>query len=130
MISPVPTLDGDDYASLLTELQERIRTARLKAAVAVNQELILLSWSIGRDILDRQTEADAGLSEGPLSISTGLAELEGAGKGPNDTRRFQSALRTLNQAAQGIDDNAAAEAAHMAALFLADLRAIRAGGAK
>ena len=35
-------------------LKERIRTARLKAAAVVNQELILLYWSIGRDILARQ----------------------------------------------------------------------------
>jgi predicted nuclease of restriction endonuclease-like (RecB) superfamily/ribosomal protein S16 len=35
-------------------LKERIRAARLRAAVAVNQELILLYWSIGRDILVRQ----------------------------------------------------------------------------
>jgi predicted nuclease of restriction endonuclease-like (RecB) superfamily len=40
---------------LLTELKERIRTARLRAAVAVNQDLILLYWGIGRDILTRQT---------------------------------------------------------------------------
>jgi DUF1016 N-terminal domain len=52
-----PKQGGDGYASLLAELKERIRTARLKAAVAVNEELILLYWSIGRDILDRQTTA-------------------------------------------------------------------------
>lgn len=51
---PIPLPNGDGYASLLAELKERIRTARLKAAVAVNQELILLYWSIGRDILERQ----------------------------------------------------------------------------
>jgi predicted nuclease of restriction endonuclease-like (RecB) superfamily len=56
----VPKQGGDGYASLLAELKERIRTARLKAAVAVNEELILLYWSIGRDILDRQTAAGWG----------------------------------------------------------------------
>ena len=55
-----PKQGGDGYASLLAELKERIRTARLKAAVAVNEELILLYWSIGRDILDRQTTAGWG----------------------------------------------------------------------
>ena len=55
MTAPVPLPDGDGYASLLAELKERIRTARLKAAVALNQELILLYWSIGRDILARQS---------------------------------------------------------------------------
>jgi predicted nuclease of restriction endonuclease-like (RecB) superfamily len=54
MITPLPAPEGDGYAALLAELKERIRTARLRAAVAVNQELILLYWSIGRDILLRQ----------------------------------------------------------------------------
>lgn len=47
---PIPT----DYASLLSELKARVRSARLTAAVAVNRELVLLYWSIGRDVLDRQ----------------------------------------------------------------------------
>ena len=54
MTVPVSPSAGDGYASLLAGLKERIRAARLKAAVAVNQELILLYWSIGRDILARQ----------------------------------------------------------------------------
>jgi len=37
--------------AFLTELKERIRTARIKAALCVNRELVLLYWSIGRDIL-------------------------------------------------------------------------------
>jgi predicted nuclease of restriction endonuclease-like (RecB) superfamily len=44
---------SDNYAALLAILKDRIRGARLRAAVAVNQELILLYWSIGRDILGR-----------------------------------------------------------------------------
>ena len=60
MTAPAPAPDGEGYAFLLAELKERIRTARLKAAVAVNQELILLYWSIGRDILERQTAAGWG----------------------------------------------------------------------
>ena len=47
-----PEMDG--YQILLRELKERIRTARLQAALAVNQELILLYWGIGREILERQ----------------------------------------------------------------------------
>jgi predicted nuclease of restriction endonuclease-like (RecB) superfamily len=44
----------DGYQILLRELKLRIRTARLQAALAVNQELILLYWGIGREILERQ----------------------------------------------------------------------------
>jgi predicted nuclease of restriction endonuclease-like (RecB) superfamily len=45
-----------DYAALLAGLKERIAAARLKAALAVNSELILLYWQIGHDILRRQRE--------------------------------------------------------------------------
>jgi predicted nuclease of restriction endonuclease-like (RecB) superfamily len=44
----------EGYAALLSELKDRIREARLRSALAVNGELILLYWSIGRDILSRQ----------------------------------------------------------------------------
>lgn len=42
------------YAPFLEDLKTRVRSAQLKAAVAVNTELVLLYWSIGRDILARQ----------------------------------------------------------------------------
>jgi len=41
------------YAALLKEIKERVRTAQIRAALAVNRELILLYWSIGRDISSR-----------------------------------------------------------------------------
>src|ERR1700722_8629748 len=44
----------DGYQILLRELKLSIRRARLQAALAVNQELILLYWGIGREILKRQ----------------------------------------------------------------------------
>ncbi|WFN36719.1 DUF1016 N-terminal domain-containing protein [Methanomicrobium antiquum] len=46
----------DDYSGFLSDLKTRIREARVKAALSVNRELILLYWSIGRDILRRQEE--------------------------------------------------------------------------
>ena len=42
------------YLELLQELKTRIRAAQLRAAFAVSRELILLYWSIGREILTRQ----------------------------------------------------------------------------
>lgn len=42
------------YQDLLARLKAQIRTAQVRAAVAVNQELVLLYWGIGREILDRQ----------------------------------------------------------------------------
>ena len=42
-----------DYAALLEELKNRIRTAQVRAALAVSRELVLLYWSIGRDLSER-----------------------------------------------------------------------------
>ncbi|MCE9583295.1 MAG: PDDEXK nuclease domain-containing protein [Planctomycetes bacterium] len=44
------------YAPLLAELKERVRTAQVKAALAVNTELIRLYWHIGKGILEAQKE--------------------------------------------------------------------------
>jgi len=43
-----------NYAVLLDALQERIRSAQVRAALAVNHELVLLYWQIGREILAQQ----------------------------------------------------------------------------
>jgi len=44
------------YDDLLLEIKRRIQTAQVRAALAVNRELVLLYWQIGRDILTRQQE--------------------------------------------------------------------------
>ncbi len=44
------------YADWLTDLKTRIHTAQQRAALAVNRELVLLYWQIGRDILERQAQ--------------------------------------------------------------------------
>lgn len=44
----------EGYDVFLKDLKERIRAAQLKAAVAVNRELVLHYWQIGRDILAQQ----------------------------------------------------------------------------
>ena len=42
------------YDDFLRDLKQRIQAAQVKAVLAVNRELVLLYWQIGRDILDRQ----------------------------------------------------------------------------
>jgi predicted nuclease of restriction endonuclease-like (RecB) superfamily len=42
------------YDRFLKDLKQRIRTAQVRAALAINQEMVMLYWSIGRDILQRQ----------------------------------------------------------------------------
>ena len=44
------------YDNWLAELKTRIRSAQTRAALAVNAEVIVLYWGIGRDILDRQQD--------------------------------------------------------------------------
>lgn len=44
------------YDSFFKELKDRIQHAQLRAALSVNRELVLLYWSIGKDILTRQKE--------------------------------------------------------------------------
>jgi len=46
----------ENYTAFLRSLKERIRQAQIKAALAVNSELILLYWQIGREILNRQQQ--------------------------------------------------------------------------
>jgi len=48
--------DTARYNAFFNALKTRIRTTQLRASVAVNQELILLYWHIGREILKRQQE--------------------------------------------------------------------------
>ncbi len=50
------SLPPSTYAPLLADLKARVRAAQVKAAVSVNQELILLYWHIGREILRAQKE--------------------------------------------------------------------------
>ena len=45
-----------DYGRFLKELKDRIRAAQVRAALSINRELIVLYWSIGRDILIRQED--------------------------------------------------------------------------
>jgi DUF1016 N-terminal domain len=43
-----------DYHAFLQSIKTRVQQAQLKAVVAVNTELIMLYWQIGREILERQ----------------------------------------------------------------------------
>ena len=55
--SPVSlALTPDGYAEWLVDLKSRIHSAQQRAVLAVNRELLLLYWQMGRDILARQAE--------------------------------------------------------------------------
>lgn len=46
------TLKG--YTKLLGEIKEKVKLSQLKAAVAVNKELIQLYWEIGSSLIKKQ----------------------------------------------------------------------------
>lgn len=50
------TAPPEGYAAWLTGLKARIHNAQQRATLALNRELVLLYWQIGRDILARQAE--------------------------------------------------------------------------
>ena len=54
MADVIPT--PKSYQDLLARLKSQIQTAQLRAAVSVNLELVVLYWSIGKEILSRQKE--------------------------------------------------------------------------
>ncbi len=46
--------NSKSYVELLERVKRQIRTAQVGAALAVNQQLVLLYWGIGKEILQRQ----------------------------------------------------------------------------
>jgi predicted nuclease of restriction endonuclease-like (RecB) superfamily len=57
---PMSNLIPADYAAWLADLKTQIRTARLKASLAVNSELIRLYWRIGNEIVHRRASQSWG----------------------------------------------------------------------
>lgn len=51
-----------DYKNFLHEIKNRIKASRLKAALAVNQELIKFYWEIGQLILENKRSQIGGIS--------------------------------------------------------------------
>lgn len=59
-ISPIPVTEElsigftQDYRVFLTALKDKIRNARLKAALTINKEVIELYWHLGNQIIEKQ----------------------------------------------------------------------------
>ncbi len=53
-------LSNINYQHSLNTLKEKIKTARLKAVLAVNAQLLAIYWEIGKVIIDQQKEAGWG----------------------------------------------------------------------
>jgi len=49
-----PLLLPPGYKKFLDEIKKSIREAQIRASLSVNSELILLYWSIGKSVLEKQ----------------------------------------------------------------------------
>lgn len=70
----------EGYAEWLAEVKQRVHVAQQRAALAVNRELVLLYWQLGRDILTRQTEQGWGakvIDRIALDLKAAFPEMKG-----------------------------------------------------
>lgn len=54
------SINLNEYKDLLIEIKKKVKSSQLKAAVAVNKELIQLYWEIGSTIIKKQKNAEWG----------------------------------------------------------------------
>jgi hypothetical protein len=52
--SPEVSIASPEYRRFIEQLKARVLSARLSAARAVNRDVILLYWDIGRGIVEKQ----------------------------------------------------------------------------
>ena len=87
-----PALITPDYSAFLTDVKSRIQSARLAAGRAVNRELVLLYWDIGRGIVEKQSVQDWGESVVERladDLSTEFPDMRGfSGRNLRDMRRL------------------------------------------
>ena len=72
--------NNQDYQNLLIQIKRRIQKAQLKAVVAVNKEMLILYWHIGRLILERQERQKWGarvLEQLAQDLKKGFPEMQG-----------------------------------------------------
>ena len=78
---PISLIDPPGgYAEWLAELKTRIHSAQQRATLAVNRELVLLYWRIGRDILERQVREGWGakvIARLAQDLRTAFPEMKG-----------------------------------------------------
>jgi predicted nuclease of restriction endonuclease-like (RecB) superfamily len=69
-----------EYKTWIIELKYKIRSAQLKASVAINEQMIMLYWDIGKSIVDKQTGMQWGskiIEQMAKDIRSELPEING-----------------------------------------------------
>lgn len=51
---------SDDHKAFISDIKKRIQSAQIKAAVAVNQELLRLYWDLGERMVAKQEQTHWG----------------------------------------------------------------------
>ena len=68
------------YATWLKTIKQKIKLAQLKAAVSINIQLMGLYWELGRDIVQKQNEAnwgDAILEQLAIDLKLSFPDMNG-----------------------------------------------------
>jgi len=71
------------YKQWLEQLKAKIQSAQLKAAIAVNSQLLQLYWDLGREIVQKQSQAswgDAVLEQLSMDLRLSFPEITGFSK--------------------------------------------------
>ena len=74
---------SNEYLLLLNHLKEKIKTSQLRAAFALNKEVINLYWYIGKQIIAKQKEAQWGdklLDNLSIDLRNAFPEMRGFSK--------------------------------------------------
>ncbi len=79
-------ISSKDYQEFLTAIKNQIQTARIRAALAVNSELILHYWQLGKDIAQKFEEQGWGAK----IIDRIAADLNMKGYSPRNLRYMRS----------------------------------------
>lgn len=56
----IELISSDDYSAWIVSIKSRVQASQIKAAIAVNRELLELYWFLGEQIVDRQEFASWG----------------------------------------------------------------------
>lgn len=101
-------LSHPDYPAFLAALKERILHARTSAARAVNRELVLLYWDIGRAIVEKQQTAgwgDSVVERLAADLRAAFPDMRGfSPRNIWDIRRFYTACTDANFLAQVVPE--------------------------
>lgn len=76
-------MNSKDYLSFLNDIKQDIQISRVRAALSVNKELILLYWRIGNEIIKRKQELGWGsevVKQLSLDLKHSFPEMKGFGE--------------------------------------------------